>query len=226
MNAGELIFAFFASLPIRELTFSQIANLSLPFGITETTLRTSLARMHEKGLLQIEKRGRTAIYSFSGKSRSVSANVSAGFRLAFPPEWNGLFWGILFSLPSSEKVTRHKLRTKLEAYRYAPWMPGIWIRPVGDRKRILYPEYCRVIEFRPEGGLSVEEAARLTCRKGRSIWSGRPLLWAEPWIPWTDYPPKGPSSRGCTGATRRLMPWRETLFCRLIFCPPTGRPKI
>ncbi|MBN2628320.1 MAG: BlaI/MecI/CopY family transcriptional regulator [Spirochaetales bacterium] len=168
MNAGELIFAFFASLPIGELTFSQIANLSLPFGVKETSLRTSLSRMHEKGLLQIEKRGRTAVYSFTEKSRSVSANVSAGFRLTAPDEWNGLFWGILFSLPAAEKVIRHKLRTKLEAYRYAPWMPGMWIRPVGDRERdgrdrerILYPEFCRVIEFRPEGGFSVEEAGRL-----------------------------------------------------------------
>ena len=164
ISTKELLYGIMISLRPDAAVFNQLAALCAPFNISETTLRTNLSRMASNRLIEVNRKGKTALYSLTGRSRRIGKNVAAGFTRNADPNWTGAYWGIGFSVPESQSPARHKIRTKLEAYRYASWIPGLWIRPELENEEPYNGlddfgnnGFCKLLKFRPRLPLSKED---------------------------------------------------------------------
>ncbi len=154
MKESDLIFGLLISFNKKEYQFSDIAWLTAPFKISDSSLRTNLSRMTSKGILQVRKEGRKAVYSFTTASGKISSNVSLSFKSPDWSDWNNNWWGISFSLPEIKKSERYKIKKKLSVHRFAALHPGLWIRPVNLKekieeklKNIFENKNCKVISF-------------------------------------------------------------------------------
>ncbi len=79
-----------------------------------------------------------------------------------------MWWGVSFSVPELEKQERHYIRTKLSAYRFVPYHPGFWIRPLykGDKfeqrlDSVFSNKHCLAIRFEFVHPLSRKEVSKL-----------------------------------------------------------------
>lgn len=154
MKDSDLIFGLMASFEKEEYAFDDLRHLTDPFNVSESSLRTCLSRMSAAKLIQSRRTGRNAYYRFGEKGRRISANVSHGFRSLDWDVWDGAYWGVTFSVPEEYGETRHYIRKKLTAYRFACLNPGLWIRPAHPGERIpellgsiLSSGFCRLIRF-------------------------------------------------------------------------------
>lgn len=134
MKDADLLFAFFVSLPVTELTASRLMALAEPFGISETSLRSTLSRMHARNLIEIRKEGRTAFYRLGARGRRIGSNVGRRFSDLDWSSWDGSYWGAAFSQPDS--AGRYRRQKKLRAYQFRALYPGLWIRPYHPAENI------------------------------------------------------------------------------------------
>ncbi len=127
MKDADILYAFFVSLPVDELSMPQLKALASPFGITETNVRSTLSRLHSRNVIEIRKEGRTAYYRLGARGKRIGSNVGRHFR---EPDWSGWdrsYWAAAFSSPDSR--ARYQVQKKLLAYRFRALYPGLWIRP-------------------------------------------------------------------------------------------------
>ena len=168
MKDSDLIFGLMASFDKEAYAFDDLVYLTSPFGVSVSSLRTSLSRMSAANVIGVEKKGRKAFYRFAGKGRRISQNVSRGFRVPNWCNWDGAFWGVVFSVPEEHGEARHSIRKKLTMYRFACLNPGFWIRPAHPEERIpkilqslLDSGYCRLIRFQHHSEFTAEHANTL-----------------------------------------------------------------
>ena len=163
MNDSEVIDGLILSLGKKEYSFGDLKYLTEPFGISETSLRTHMSRMIRKGFYAGRKEGKSAFYSLSEKGNKISGNISNSFNTPDWIGWDGSWLGVVFSVPETEKPLRHRIRVKLEAYRFAPWYGGFWIRPYHPKEKISFETTagCRIIHFTNLTEITAEEADRL-----------------------------------------------------------------
>ena len=154
MKESELIFGLMAAFNKPEYTIQDLIYLIKPFHVSESSLRTTLSRMSNRGVLQSKREGRRAFYRFTAKGSAISNNVARSFISPDWSQWDESYWGILFSIPEINKNLRHKIRKKLSAFRFAPLHPGFWIRPFNAiekiklvLKDIFNNKNCQVIKF-------------------------------------------------------------------------------
>ena len=136
MKDSDLIYGIMASLGKECYSISLLKYLLEPFDISDSSLRTTLSRMQNRGIIKSEKSGKSALYSFTGKGKRIGSNVSFSF---FDPDWkdwNNQWWGFLYSLPAADKSLRHTIRAKLSAYRFVSLYSGCWIRPLRKIEKI------------------------------------------------------------------------------------------
>jgi phenylacetic acid degradation operon negative regulatory protein len=134
MKESDIIYAFFVAIPAKELTMKQLTALARPFRISDTSIRTSLSRMHSKNIIHIRKEGRKAFYRIGEKGNQIGNNVSLHFSDPDWSGWDGSYWGAAFSTPDTG--TRYRLQRKLSAYRFGILYPGFWIRPLNPAEKI------------------------------------------------------------------------------------------
>jgi len=127
MKDSDIIFAFFVSLQVDELSINQLMLLASPFNITETNVRSTLSRMNSQNVIQVRKEGRTAFYHIGERGRQIGSNVSRHFKKPDWSNWDGSYWAVAFSL--SDSRARYRVQKKLLAYRFRAFYPGLWIRP-------------------------------------------------------------------------------------------------
>jgi phenylacetic acid degradation operon negative regulatory protein len=127
MKDADIIYAFFVSLQVDELSMNQLMLLASPFSITETNVRSALSRMHSRNVIEVRKEGRTAFYRIGARGKRIGSNVGRHFREPDWSGWNGSYWAAAFSL--SDSRARYRLQKKLLAYRFRALYPGLWIRP-------------------------------------------------------------------------------------------------
>jgi len=154
MNDSDLIFGLMASFNKESYAIADLIHLTSPFGLTKTSLRTNLSRMKKKQILDSNKIGKKVFYRMSVKGNAISSNVAQSFKQLNWDNWDGKWWGIIFSVPEINKEARHKIRKKLTAYRFASLHPGFWIRPRNKNekievklKKVFEDNYCNVIIF-------------------------------------------------------------------------------
>ncbi|MDA3810341.1 MAG: hypothetical protein PF518_08430 [Spirochaetaceae bacterium] len=136
MKESDLIYGIMVSLGKEEYSITYLKYLLGPFNISDSSLRTTLSRMMEKSLLKSRKKGKSVFYSFNTKGKKIGQNVSLSFVMPDWRDWDHTWWGYIYSLPSEEKALRHKVRKKLNAYRFVPLYPGCWIRPFNKSEGI------------------------------------------------------------------------------------------
>ena len=168
MKDSELIFGLMAAFGKSEYTAGQLLHLTAPFGVSESSLRTSLSRMTGKTMLTVRRCGKTAYYRMGERGIRIRKNVSLGFGADDWQGWDGRFWGMLFSVPAQQAQARHRIRTKLVKRRFACQYPGFWVRPMRSSERV--PEvfaaetatpHCRLIRFEHQEALTAAQAQEL-----------------------------------------------------------------
>ncbi len=157
MLDSELIFGIMASLDKQEFSVTDLKYLTEPFNITESNLRTALSRMVKKGVLANRRSGKQAYYSISKKGHTISANVALRFKTTDWSGWNGMWWGVCFSISETKSRYRYKIRKKLVNYHFKPLYSGFWIRPCHPEQNFseildsyYIKETARLISFKPE----------------------------------------------------------------------------
>jgi phenylacetic acid degradation operon negative regulatory protein len=115
--------------------------------VSEHAVRSTLARMTRRGLLERHQRGRQMYFGLSARSHSALADGWDRIRKtgAINREWDGNWTIIAFSLPDSRRATRHDLRSRLTWGGFSSLQAGLWISPIAvDVTKLL-------------GGLDLEE---------------------------------------------------------------------
>jgi phenylacetic acid degradation operon negative regulatory protein len=168
ITESDIINGLILSLGRGEYTVGELKALCDPFGITDSSIRTWLSRRVQQGFLSVRREGRTSFYGLSGKGHRISSNISLSFHAPDWSGWDGSWRGFLFSIPESRKKERHRIRTKLSAYRFVPWYGGFWIRPKHEAEEIdrhFSPEQeganGRLITFFPQQEISSGEIHQL-----------------------------------------------------------------
>lgn len=117
-----------------------LAQLLAEFDITESSARSALSRLTERGLLVSTKRGRNTYYGLS--SRAVPLIEETLRRvLSFGTEetrtWDGEWTMVAFSVPESQRRLRHSIRTSLRQLGFAALFDGLWCSPWSEQEATL-----------------------------------------------------------------------------------------
>lgn len=100
-------------------------------GVSEEAVRSTLARMTQRGLLERHKRGRQAYFGLTQRSEAVLEEGHQRMWRTSPVnrDWDGRWTLIGFSLPESWSQQRHDLRSRLVWGGFGPLQNGLWIAP-------------------------------------------------------------------------------------------------
>ena len=98
-------------------------------GVGEDAVRTTLARMVNRGLLERHRRGRKTYFGLTARAVDVLRDGwDRVWRLgAVNREWDGTWTIVGFSLPEAWASERHDLRSRLVWGGFGPVQSGMWI---------------------------------------------------------------------------------------------------
>ena len=100
-------------------------------GVKEAAARATLTRMTRTGLLSVDRVGRRTVHRLTGRAIAI-VDEEAGWLDSFglvEPAWDGLWSVLAFSIPESQRATRHVARSRLKWLGFAPLYDGVWISP-------------------------------------------------------------------------------------------------
>lgn len=113
------------------MSVAHLVRLLGGLGVDETAVRSAVSRLKRRGLLLQDRRDGGVGYAVSPQAREL---LTAGDRRIFSAERARLSDGwllVVFSVPESERSSRHRLRTGLTALGLGTVAPGVWIGPAG-----------------------------------------------------------------------------------------------
>ncbi|ANY08900.1 PaaX family transcriptional regulator [Pseudonocardia sp. HH130630-07] len=121
-----------------------LVRLLAEFGIGQENARAAMRRLAAKGLLTSSRSGRTTAYGIPPRSSDVIIE-RAHHMLAFaaePPEWDGRWTLVAFSVPEDAREVRTAFRSRLRLLGLAPLYDGLWVSPrvLGDEVLVLAGE--------------------------------------------------------------------------------------
>ncbi|EHR50785.1 phenylacetic acid-responsive transcriptional repressor [Saccharomonospora marina XMU15] len=108
-----------------------LVELLAEFDITAAGARTAMRRLAARGLLTVRRDGRTTAYGIPPRTAAVIVEHTHRM-LTFgssPPEWDGAWTVVAFSVPEEERGLRTALRTRLRVLGFAPLYDGVWVSP-------------------------------------------------------------------------------------------------
>jgi phenylacetic acid degradation operon negative regulatory protein len=111
------------------LSVAALVRLLGDLGVDETAVRSSVSRLKRRGLLLQERRDGAVGYVVSPQLGEI---LVAGDRRIFGPGRARLEDGwllVVFSVPESERASRHRLRTGLAGLGLGTVAPGVWVGP-------------------------------------------------------------------------------------------------
>ena len=116
------------------VSLGSLVDVLARLGVGEEAVRSTVARMAERGLLSRHKQGRKVYVGLTARSADV---LDAGHRRmweqgAVLEEWDGTWTLVAFSLPDTRRSDRHDLRTRLQWAGFGPLQGGLWVA-AGDR---------------------------------------------------------------------------------------------
>jgi phenylacetic acid degradation operon negative regulatory protein len=113
------------------LPSAALVELLGDFDVTPAGARSALRRLAARGLLTVQRNGRTTAYGIP--HRSVAVIVEHAYRMltfgAAAPTWDGMWTVVVFSVPEKERSLRSELRSRLRVLRFAPLYDGVWVTP-------------------------------------------------------------------------------------------------
>ncbi|WP_308169873.1 PaaX family transcriptional regulator [Acrocarpospora catenulata] len=100
-------------------------------GVSEEAVRSTLARMVKRNLLERHRRGRKVYFGLTPRAVEV---LEDGRRRVWETgavnrDWDGTWTLVAFSLPDSRRGTRHDLRSRLTWNGFGLLHSGLWIAP-------------------------------------------------------------------------------------------------
>lgn len=100
-------------------------------GITEEAVRSTLARMVSRDLLERHRRGRKMYFGLTPRSRTVlrDGQNRVWAQGALNHDWDGTWTVVGFSLPETWRRERHDLRSRLVWAGFGPLLGGMWLAP-------------------------------------------------------------------------------------------------
>ncbi|WP_199432895.1 PaaX family transcriptional regulator [Qaidamihabitans albus] len=108
-----------------------LVDLLGEFGITSAGARTAMRRLAARGLLTVERNGRTTAYGIP--PRTVAVIVEHAYRMltfgTSTPQWDGMWTVVAFSVPEQERALRTALRARLRLLGFAALYDGVWVTP-------------------------------------------------------------------------------------------------
>lgn len=111
------------------LSVSAVVRMLAELDVDEAAVRSSVSRLKRRGLLEQERRGSAVGYTLSEQARVV---LAAGDRRIFTRTRAPLEDGwvlVVFSVPETERSSRHLLRAELGRLGFGTVAPGVWIGP-------------------------------------------------------------------------------------------------
>lgn len=100
-------------------------------GVTEEAVRSTLARMVDRGLLVRLRQGRKMYFALT--ERAVTVLQDGHNRVwgtgAVNRDWDGVWTLVGFSLPEAWRRQRHDLRSRLTWGGFGPLQNGLWVAP-------------------------------------------------------------------------------------------------
>lgn len=125
--AGAVIFVFGAAGPeLRVLTGPVLVALLGALGMSEPTARATILRMRRGGWLSSARRGPVVEYGLAEPARRMAASVLAPV-MGPRPAWEGVFHGLLFSIPESARGYRDALRRAAVQAGFGLLRPGLLV---------------------------------------------------------------------------------------------------
>ncbi|MBN1797961.1 MAG: hypothetical protein JW822_05270 [Spirochaetales bacterium] len=165
MKESDLIYGIMASFSKPHYSIKQLKNLLAPFKINESCIRTTLSRMKRKKLVASSSRGKKVFYRIFGKGSKIGRNVAHSLESLDWKTWDKSFWGVVFSVPETQKAERHSIRKNLLAYRFAMYSKGFWIRPYHEKeefiKDVFLHKHCQLFKFYNIKEISVPQIGEL-----------------------------------------------------------------
>ncbi len=111
------------------LAVSTVIRLLNDVGVDEPAVRSAISRLKRRGILIARSRRGSAGYELSAAGRSILAE---GDQRIFRRSRAGLDGGWLlavFSVPESERRSRHQLRSRLTWLGFGTVSAGVWVAP-------------------------------------------------------------------------------------------------
>lgn len=97
--------------------------------VSESTTRSTLSRMVQKGWLVSRRIGRRSQHSLTARGWSLlEQGKKRIFELPFS-DWDELWYTIVYSVPEDKRDLRHALRQHLMWLGFGRLAPGVWVSP-------------------------------------------------------------------------------------------------
>ncbi len=108
-----------------------LVNLLAEFDISDLSARAAMRRLAARGLLSVERSGRTTAYGTPPRAGHVSVgNLKRLFAFgASTVAWDGLWTLVAFSVPEAERDLRRELRDELRLLGFGPLFDAVWVCP-------------------------------------------------------------------------------------------------
>lgn len=100
-------------------------------GVAEQAVRSTLARMVDRGLLERHRQGRKVYFGITEHATAVLQDgYDRVWRIgAVNDDWDGSWTLVGFSLPEAWRRQRHDLRSRLVWGGFGPVQSGLWVAP-------------------------------------------------------------------------------------------------
>lgn len=108
-------------------------------GLKEAAARATLTRMSKSGLLVADRSGRRTTHRLTERAAAI-VDEEATWLDTFgveEPAWDGLWTVLAFSIPESQRATRHLARSRLKWLGFAPLYDGVWVSPLNHAAEAL-----------------------------------------------------------------------------------------
>jgi len=123
------IYGLYARESAGWLSVASLIRLMAELGVDEPSVRSSISRLKQRGLLEQRRESGAAGYALSGRGQAILAE---GDRRIFSRRRAAIADGWLlamFSVPESERGRRHTLRSRLAWLGFGTVSAGVWIAP-------------------------------------------------------------------------------------------------
>jgi phenylacetic acid degradation operon negative regulatory protein len=161
---GAVIFVFGATGPDpRPLRGPVLVALLGALGMSEPAARATILRMRRGGWLTSTRRGPVVEYALAEPARRMAASVIAPI-LGPRPAWDGVFQGLLFTIPEAERGYRDALRRAAVQAGFGLLRPGLLVTAHETR----WSRIKELLASAPEGSRLLRVELRLASKDARA----------------------------------------------------------
>jgi phenylacetic acid degradation operon negative regulatory protein len=111
-----------------------LATLMDCFGVSESTVRVTLARLRKEGWFEVRREGRESLYALTARSVRLLDEGRARIFERERDAWDRHWYLVIYSVPETQRVTRDHVRKELAWLGFGPLAASTYICP-HDRLR-------------------------------------------------------------------------------------------